>query len=71
MLFRSHAKCNDQRIDDTERCYQMVIDFFEQAGLPVKNERGNRIFPVSDHSSDVIAALQRVLKKDQVEIRLA
>ena len=24
---------------------QMVIDFFEQAGLPVKNERGNRIFP--------------------------
>ena len=49
---------------------QMVIDFFEQAGLPVKNERGNRIFPVSDHSSDVIAALQRVLKKDQVEIRL-
>lgn len=42
---------------------QMVIDFFEQAGLPVKNERGNRIFPVSDHSSDVIAALQRVLKK--------
>ena len=49
---------------------QMVIDFFEQAGLPVKNERGNRIFPVSDHSSDVIAALQRVLKTDQVEIRL-
>lgn len=49
---------------------QMVIDFFEQAGLPIKNERGNRIFPVSDHSSDVIAALQRVLKKDQVEIRL-
>lgn len=49
---------------------QMVIDFFEQAGLPVKNERGNRIFPVSDHSSDVIAALQRTLKKDGVEIRL-
>ncbi len=48
---------------------QMVIDFFEQAGLPVKNERGNRIFPVSDHSSDVIAALQRTLKKDGVEIR--
>ena len=49
---------------------QMVIDFFEQAGLSVKNERGNRIFPVSDHSSDVIAALQRTLKKDGVEIRL-
>ena len=49
---------------------QMVIDFFEQSGLSVKNERGNRIFPVSDHSSDVIAALQRTLKKDGVEIRL-
>ena len=49
---------------------QMVIDFFEQAGLPVKNERGNRIFPVSDHSSDVIAALQRVLNKNHVEICL-
>ena len=49
---------------------QMVIDFFEQAGLAVKNERGNRIFPVSDHSSDVIAALQRVLKKNNVEVKL-
>ena len=49
---------------------QMVIDFFEQAGLAVKNERGNRIFPVSDHSSDVIAVLQRVLKKNNVEIKL-
>ena len=49
---------------------QMVVDFFEQAGLAVKNERGNRIFPVSDHSSDVIAVLQRVLKKNNVEIKL-
>lgn len=49
---------------------QMVIDFFEQAGLAVKNERGNRIFPVSDHSSDVIAALQRMLRKQGVEVRL-
>ncbi len=49
---------------------QMVIDFFEHAGLPVKNERGNRIFPVSDHSSDVIAALQRVLNQNHVEICL-
>ena len=49
---------------------QRVIDFFEKAGLPVKNERGNRIFPVSDHSSDVIAALNRTLKAKGVEIRL-
>lgn len=49
---------------------QMVIDFFEKAGLAVKNERGNRIFPVSDHSSDVIAALNRVLREKKVEVRL-
>ena len=32
-----------------------VIDFFEQNGLRTKVERGNRVFPISDHSSDVIA----------------
>ena len=42
---------------------QRVIDFFEENGLATKVERGNRVFPVSDHSSDVIATLQRVLKR--------
>ena len=36
-----------------------VCDLLEQAGCPLKTERGERVFPVSDHSSDVIAALQR------------
>lgn len=49
---------------------QRVIEFFEKAGVPVKNERGNRIFPVSDHSSDVIAALNRVLREKGVEVNL-
>lgn len=40
-----------------------VIDFFENHGMPVKVERGNRVFPVSDKSSDVIFALQRALKE--------
>lgn len=47
-----------------------VIDFFEKNGLRTKVERGNRVFPVSDHSSDVIAALQKVLKEKNVEVRL-
>ncbi|MDE5591273.1 MAG: aminoacetone oxidase family FAD-binding enzyme, partial [Acetatifactor sp.] len=47
-----------------------VIDFLEQAGCRLKTERGDRVFPVSDHSSDVIAAFQRELKKYGVEIRL-
>lgn len=49
---------------------QRVIDFFEQNGLATKVERGGRVFPVSDHSSDVIAALQRVLKEKRVTVRL-
>lgn len=47
-----------------------VINFLEQAGCRLKTERGDRVFPVSDHSSDVIAALQRELKKSGVEIML-
>lgn len=49
---------------------QSVMTFFEEAGCPVKVERGERVFPVSDHSSDVIAALERELKRRKVEIRL-
>ena len=33
---------------------QNVIDFFEQIGVKTKVERGERVFPQSDHSSDVI-----------------
>ncbi len=49
---------------------QKVIEFFEEHGLATKIERGNRVFPVSDHSSDVIAVLQKVLKASQVEVKL-
>lgn len=49
---------------------QRVIDFFERNGLRTKIERGNRVFPVSDHSSDVIATLQKVLKEKKVMIML-
>lgn len=49
---------------------QRVIDFFEENGLRTKIERGNRVFPMSDHSSDVIATLQKVLKAKKVEVML-
>lgn len=49
---------------------QAVMAFLENAGCPLKIERGDRVFPVSDHSSDVIAAFQRELKKRDVEILL-
>lgn len=49
---------------------QDVMDFFEQAGVPLKVERGNRVFPQSDHSSDIIRALERELKKAGAHIHL-
>ncbi|MCD8337902.1 MAG: NAD(P)/FAD-dependent oxidoreductase [Lachnospiraceae bacterium] len=49
---------------------QSTIRFFEEEGMPTKTERGRRVFPVSDHSSDVIAALTRKLKRSGVKIYL-
>lgn len=49
---------------------QDTINFFEMEGMRTKTERGNRVFPVSDHSSDVIAALAQKLKKSGVKIFL-
>ena len=47
-----------------------MMELLEELGCPLKVERGNRVFPVSDHSSDVIAALQRGLRKENVDIYL-
>lgn len=49
---------------------QDVMEFFEEAGVPLKTERGNRVFPVSDHSSDIIRGLERELKKAGAYIHL-
>lgn len=46
-----------------------VIGFFESLGLPLKIERGNRVFPKSDKSSDVITALKNELIRLGVDIR--
>lgn len=47
-----------------------VMNFFETHGVPLKTERGNRVFPVSDKSSDIISALQKELQRLKVEVRL-
>lgn len=49
---------------------QDVVDFFVDAGCPLKVERGDRVFPVSDHSSDIIAALKRKLSEVLVDVKL-
>lgn len=45
-----------------------VMNFFENAGVPLKTERGNRVFPQSDKASDIVSALERELKNNNVKI---
>ena len=47
-----------------------TIEFFEELGVKTKVERGGRVFPQSDHSSDVISALSRELSRLGVEVSL-
>lgn len=47
-----------------------TMDFFENLGVPLKTERGNRVFPQSDKSSDILKALNRALEKSKVKVRL-
>lgn len=47
-----------------------VMKFFEDGGVKLKVERGDRVFPLSDKSSDIISALSRELNKNGVDIRL-
>lgn len=47
---------------------QSVMTFFEELGIPLKIERGNRVFPISDHSSDIIKALQYELRRLDVTV---
>lgn len=44
--------------------------YFEDLGLPLKVERGNRVFPASDKSSDVIKTYEKKLRQVGVEVRL-
>jgi len=46
-----------------------VMTFFESLGVPLKIERGNRVFPQSDRASDVVNAILRHLHDQNVEIR--
>ena len=44
-----------------------TVRFFESAGVPLKTERGARVFPQSDRSSDILEALMREMKKAGVQ----
>lgn len=48
---------------------QDIIEFLKKEGLEVKEERGNRIFPTTDKSIDVLECFKRKLKELKVDIR--
>ncbi len=48
-----------------------VMAFFEEAGCPLKTERGNRVFPVSDRSQSVLDALVQEMRRSGVTVRTA
>lgn len=45
-----------------------TMDFFESCGVPLKTERGNRVFPVSDRAADIVSALEKRIHKAGVKI---
>lgn len=47
-----------------------TINFFESQGIKLKTERGGRIFPLSDKSSDIIKGLSNGLKENKVKVKL-
>lgn len=47
---------------------EQVKCFFEERGVPLKTERGNRVFPQSDHAADIIDALLLALRRARVSI---
>ncbi|MEG0108341.1 MAG: aminoacetone oxidase family FAD-binding enzyme, partial [Lachnospiraceae bacterium] len=47
---------------------EMAVDFFEELGVATTVERGNRVFPSSNHSSDVIGAMTREMKRLGIQI---
>lgn len=45
-----------------------TMNFFEDLGVKLKTERGNRVFPVSDRSADIVNALKKYIKNNNVKV---
>ncbi|SFU70816.1 NAD(P)/FAD-dependent oxidoreductase [Butyrivibrio sp. INlla21] len=68
--FFEHVKRNPRFLYSAFYDYDntAVMDFFESNGCKLKIERGDRVFPVSDHSSDIIRTLFNAVKKAGVKV---
>ena len=70
--FLNHVMSNPRFLYSAVAAYPPaeVMRSFEEWGLAIKTERGNRVFPASDHSSDVIRTLETEMRRRHVEVRL-
>ena len=50
---------------------EKIMAFFEENDCPLKTERGNRVFPVSDRSQSVLEALQKAMRREHVTVKTA
>lgn len=68
----SHVKTNPRFLHSafSSLTNQDMLDLLASVGLKTKVERGDRIFPVSDKSSDVIKAFEKLLQKELIDLRL-
>ncbi len=58
-LYSALAACPPER----------VMAFFEENGCPLKTERGNRVFPISDQSKSILECLQNALRQHRVTVK--
>lgn len=70
--FFSHVINNEKFLYSSLNTFdnQRLVTLVESQGVKTKVERGNRVFPVSDKSSDVIKVFQKLLQAGNVEIKL-
>ena len=69
-VLMKHVAHNPRFLFSAFSCFdgQDTMAFFEALGVPLKTERGNRVFPVSDCAFDISAALRRRLQELRVEV---
>ena len=69
--FLSHVSTNSRFLYSSFSRFNNrdMVRLLNDAGLKTKVERGQRVFPLSDHSSDVIGTLKRLCDRNHVEIR--
>lgn len=68
--FLNHVPTNPRFLYSALSCFSTedTKAFFEDAGVPLKVERGRRVFPVSDRAEDIVSALVRKVKASGVKI---